>query len=46
MDVVAAVTGTVFIYYWITRALTRPIAPARPRHAPGRRAATTRCACR
>ena len=26
MDVVAAVTGTVFIYFWINRALTRPIA--------------------
>jgi class 3 adenylate cyclase len=26
MDVVSAVTGTVFIYFWINRALTRPVA--------------------
>jgi class 3 adenylate cyclase len=26
MDIVASVSGTVFIYFWISRALTRPIA--------------------
>jgi class 3 adenylate cyclase len=26
MDVVASVSGTIFIYFWISRALTRPIA--------------------